>query len=70
MSKLLSFIIILKLALGSQKSNCNLKLQDKIVSFEYNDQPGYQMGLYENNLGRGGIQLLLSLVWAGQSLKP
>merc|ERR1711936_911730 len=63
----LVLLLYLQLVQGMQK-NCNFQLENKIVNFEYESQPGYQLGLYEKNLGRAGTQLLLSLVWAGESL--
>ena len=70
MKTLLIVITLLYLQAVEGRQNCNQQLEGKIVSFESNYYPGYQVGLYNKNLGRAGIELRLSLVWAGTNLKP
>jgi len=67
MKHTLVLFLYLQLVNGRQDQNCNFQLENKIVNFEYEAQPGYHMGLYEKK-NRGGMELLLSLIWAGESL--
>eukprot|EP00092_Neocalanus_flemingeri_P073864 GFUD01091231.1.p1 GENE.GFUD01091231.1~~GFUD01091231.1.p1 ORF type:complete len:246 (-),score=55.08 GFUD01091231.1:43-780(-) len=64
----MQFVQFVQFVQGGQ-NNCNSELADKIVSFESNNWRGYQVGLHEKRR-RGGTTLDLSLVWAGQSLRP
>ena len=67
--KTLAYLITINCLQFVQGENCNSELADKIISFENNYWPGYQLGLYHKKV-RSGTKLLLNLVSVGYTQSP
>jgi len=55
-------ILCFQLVQGNQQSKCNTVLEDKIISFENEYWPGYQLGIYHKTTRGGGLALQLESV--------